>query len=190
VLGFPTLRDVIKKLDIISGTIYTIEGIVRKIFNRVDDISLSLTGLKTIQEKLNEILKKLEPDRSSLRISKNKIENLIIKGDIKSMNLDNLQQVTLTLEATDRKGNPAKVESVNWESTDTSIATAEPNTENQLECTFKAVKGAVGTCIARATADAKFGEETNNLVAEEALNVTDPEAQVLSLKVAEPVDQE
>lgn len=181
-LGFPTNKDLLKKLDFISGTINTIEGYVKKI--RHDQTLDSVTIVK-IWNKLNE----QQVNKPSFHFSKIRIENITVKGDIKDVNIDNLQQVTYTLEAKDRKGNPAKVESVTWELTNPVVAALEVNPDNQLEATVKGISGTTGQTLVRATADARFGEEVNNLVAEDALNVTDPEASVLSLSNSGAVDQ-
>lgn len=178
---FPTKRDLLKKLDIMSGVINTIDGRVKIIFQRSSSIS---TKLDIIFDEIQE-----QHDKSSFHFSKVRIENITIKGDIKKVNIDFLQQVTYTLEATDRKGNPAKVESVTWELTDPSIATLEVNPDNQLEATAKGISGVTGVTLVRATADVRFGEETLHKVAEDALNVTDPEAEIISLKASEATDQ-
>lgn len=183
-LGFPTNRDLLKKLDFISSTVYLVEGIIKRIRDEII----------TLRIRVNEILIKVDVlissiDKSSFHFSEIRIENIIVKGDIKDVNIDNLQKVTYTLEAKDRKGNLAKVESVNWELTNPVVATLETNPDNQLEATVKGISGTTGQTIVRATADARFGEEVNNLVAEDALNITDPEASILSLSNSGAVDQ-
>lgn len=183
-LGFPTNKDLLKKLDFISGTINTVEGITKKTWYRQTVHDRILGNIFDEIKKLRQI-----EDKSSFHFSKIRIENIIVKGDIKDVNIDNLQQVTYTLEAKDRKGNPAKVESVNWELTNPVVATLEVNPNNQLEATVKGISGTTGQTLVRATADVRFGEEVNNLVAEDALNVTDPEASVLSLSNSGAVDQ-
>lgn len=184
-----TNNFLLKKLDLISGDINRVIGriniILAEVKATVDFSSHSYKNTVVILKQLENL-----QNKSSIKFKKVRIDNIIIEGDIKKVNIDFLQQVTYTLEATDRKGNSAKVESVVWELTDPSIATLEVNKDNQLEATVKGVKGVTGVTVVRATADARFGAEVNNLIAEDALNVTDPEASVLSLKASEAVDQE
>jgi len=126
VLGFPTNRDLLKKLDFMSGVLNNVEGIAKKINSKIDIISLSLVGLKVIQEKLNEILKKLEIDKSSFHFSKVKIENIIIEGRITKFTMTEFQSVDATLEGTKKNGKPADWDgNPTVELDNTLVATAE-----------------------------------------------------------------
>lgn len=125
-LGFPTNRDLLKKLDFMSGVLNNVEGIAKKINSKIDIISLSLVGLKVIQEKLNEILKKLEIDKSSFHFSKVKIENIIIEGRITKFTMTEFQSVDATLEGTKKNGKPADWDgNPTVELDNTLVATAE-----------------------------------------------------------------
>lgn len=72
-------------------------------------------------------------------------KNEFITGKIETMQLQDSQQVVLTLNPLDAKGAPAGVTagSVKWSVKDTTIATITVNPDNELEATLLGVSGGV-----------------------------------------------
>lgn len=178
------LNELRQKLDIMSGVIYEIQGFVKIIANRTKDIKVQL-------DSIIQLLKDSAPTNIiSLRFAKVKFleTGMTVEGDLKKMNLDDLSKVTFTLEATDRKGRPAQVQNPTFAISDPSLATGEQSTENPLEFTVTRIQGTSGVFVVHAEADADLGEGVKQLVAEEAVNATLAEANILSLKAGEPSD--
>src|SRR5690348_13147604 len=166
-LGFPTNKDLLKKLDFISGTINTIEGIVRKI--RHDQTLDSVTIVK-IWNKLNE---QQQQDKSSFHFSKIKIENIIIEGRITKFIMNEFQFVDATFEAVKKNGKPAKVENPKASTDNEQVLTAEIIDDHTAR--FTAVEGFGDSPVAvlcKVTADADLGEGVREIEVVGSVTVT------------------
>jgi len=163
--------------------VFGINEVVQKLNFIQGDINRILFYVKAISK---------AQDKSKLYFSKVIIfeTSTIIKGDIKEMNLDDLSKVTFTLEALNRKGQPAQVQNPTFTISDATLATGaqNPSGTNPLEFEVIRLPGTSGTFIVEATADADLGDGVSNLTAQEAVNATLAQANILSLKAGTPVD--
>jgi hypothetical protein len=187
------LRDIRKKLDFMSGTIYTIEGIARNIYTRV----------KEVPDKLDEILTLLksgptEPNLKSFYFSKVQVNELdgvlvtIIEGRVERIQMNEFQQVSASYAAEKKDGSPAKVENPRLETDHPELMTGTID-EAAQRITLKPVKGAVqeDTAIAvKLIADADLGEGVEDIEVVGSVLLTPGNAVKLSLNFEEPVDLE
>jgi hypothetical protein len=183
-----TNNFLLKKLDIISGVINNIEGIVKKIR---EIIRLHSLALEDILEVAKRIESKIESDKSSFHFSKIKIENIIIEGRINKITMNEFQQISATYEALKKNGQPTSVQNPRAVSDNEAVLTAELDEANK-RTTFKAVQNSVTepTAVAvRVIADADLGEGVREISIEGSVLVTPGEAETLALKFEEPVDQ-
>lgn len=181
VLEFNFIR---RKLDFMSGTIYTIEGLARNILIRIKDNSTKLDNI------LDKIDKNIEPDLSDAFFAKVQIDNIIIEGRISKITMNEFQQVSATYAAEKKDGSPAKVENARAEVDRTDVATVEIDTEAQ-RVTVKPIKGAIteDTPVAvRVVADADIGEGEREIEIVGAVLITVGEAEKLTLTFEEPTD--
>lgn len=188
VLGLPTTKDLQKKLDFISGTINTIEGIARSVQRTIKANSIALTDLLLT---IRRIEKKLEVDKSSFYFSKIKIENIIIEGRIEKITMNEFQFVDATFEARKKNGQLAKIENPRAETDRPGIVTAEIINENTAR--FTAVEGSVSEatavlCKVIADADLDVGE-VREIEVVGSVTVTPGEAETLTLTLGEPQDK-
>lgn len=111
---------------------------------------------------------------------------LILKGEIKVMELREGQQVTVSAELKTKGGNPAAYDegTASWESSDESIATVEVNPENELEATVKGVDGSDnGSAVITFRVDGDPDEDENReIIGTLDVVVTQGEATVVELK--------
>lgn len=79
----------------------------------------------------------------------------IVKGNIMAFELKDNQEVVVTAQAVDAKGNPAAIQpgTAKWTSSDETVATVTPDPANELSASVKAV-GPVGVATISLSADA------------------------------------
>jgi hypothetical protein len=112
----------------------------------------------------------------------------IIKGDLKEMIITDTQEVDLTIQPMDAKGNPAQVDGIpEWVSSDPLIATVVPAVDG-LSCVVKAANN-LGHVQISVSADADLGEGTEALQGVLELDVVAGKAVALSVIVGEPREQ-
>ncbi len=169
------IADMMKKLNFMSGTIYNIEGIAKRILNKV--------------EKILELLENLdhEDDLSGFHITKITIDQITIEGVIDRMTINEFQKVSATVEATKKNGQPAKVENLRVETDRPDVLGGEVSGDNQL--LFRAVEGGVTeptAVLVTVTADADLDvDEVRELVISDSITVVPGEAEAISLKFGE-----
>lgn len=181
-----------KKIDIMSGTIYSIEGIVKNVLTRIRTIFDLVTK---IQDKVNEILELLkknieEPDESGFFFTKFKIENVIIEGKLEKITMNEFQQVEGTFQALKRNGQPAQVQNPRVEVDHPEMATAEITGENTV--VVKAIEGAIPeptALLVTVTADADLGEGVREISVVGTIPLTPGEAESLAITFGEPTDR-
>ena len=103
------------------------------------------------------------------------------------MNLKSTQQVTLSISPTDRKGRPASVENVAWQTSNSEVATVEAASDG-LSAVVKAV-GPLGDVTVSVTADGQAGEGEFPLAGSLDFTVTAANAVSLAVNAGEPEEQ-
>lgn len=179
---WPTNKDIIKKLDFMSGVINNIEGLVKRI--RQAQITNTVTIDKT-WKKLDELT-----DKSSFHFSQFKIENIIIKGRLESISMNEFQKVVGTFEALKKNGQPAKVQNPRVEVDHPEMATATLTGENEV--TVEAIEGAIPeptALLVTVFADADLGDGVKELSVVGTIPLTPGEAVSLAINFGEPTDK-
>lgn len=97
------------------------------------------------------------------------------------------QQVDLTVEVLDRRGNPAQVQNGTWSSDDDGIASVTDNGNNTA--TVRAT-GPVGQATVTYQADVDLGEGVSNMTATLDVEVVPSDAAVFNITPGVPVEQE
>jgi hypothetical protein len=177
------LRDIIRKLDFMSGSIYYIEATTKKIWEKVKYIAEKVDKILEILTSLEE-----EDDLSSFEFTKVQIDQIIIEGVIEKMTINEFQRVSATVDATKKNGQPAQVENLTVETDRSDILTAEVNGN---EVVFKAVEGSVSeptAVLCTAKADADLGEGVREISVSDSITVVPGEAEALGFKFSEPED--
>lgn len=185
--------DLRKKLDVISGTIYTIEGIVKIVSSRVKKLSELVEQTHTKVNSIFDLLTKEaeEPDHSSFFFSKIQIDNIVIEGRIEKITMNEFQQVSATYKAEKKDGSPARVQNPRIETDRPDVLTGELDEANS-KVTFKAISGVVqeDTAVAvKVVADADLGEGVKEIEVVGSVLVTPGQAEKLTLEFDDPVDQ-
>ena len=111
------------------------------------------------------------------------------KGEqITMLEMTETQQAPLTLNITDAKGRPAKVDGVpSWSSSNIDVATVTDISTDGLSATVKGV--APGLCQVTVTADADLGAGVKNITGFLDVNITGGEAITVELVPGTPVEQ-
>lgn len=177
-------KEILQKLNLMSGAIYNTEGIVKRIRITQKDDSVVIL-------KIYELLKSPAPvNKSSFYFSKIQIDNIIIEGRIEKITMNEFQQVSATYEALKRDGTPAKVENPRLETDHPELIVGTID-EAAQRITLKPIKGAVkeDTAIAvKLIADAIVGEGEEDLEIVGSLMLTPGRAEKLTFNFEEPVD--
>lgn len=95
------------------------------------------------------------------------------------------QKVTVSLSAVDAVGNPAKLESVTWETSDPTLATVIPN-ETDPASAVVFTSGPLGMAQIVARADARFGPDVKELIGILDVEIVAGEAVALTLNTGAP----
>ena len=105
--------------------------------------------------------------------------------------INNLQTISVELKPLNRKGGAAQVQagSVQWSSSDESVATISVDPENELKATVTAVGLGVAQIMVSADADLDEGE-TRTIEGSGAIEVVAAEAETFEVTFGEPVDAE
>jgi hypothetical protein len=101
------------------------------------------------------------------------------------LTLKDTEQVSLTLDPRDARGNPAPVENARWTVSDPTILAL---TANGLQATVLAV-GPTGSARVTVTVDAKIGAEQKDLVGMLDVDVVAGEAVSVGIAAGTPVEQ-
>lgn len=101
-------------------------------------------------------------------------------------NLTATQQLTLTINPKDKKGNAAEVQDVTWASSDETVVTLVPAADGK-SCLV--VGGAPGTGRVTVNADADLGAGVSPLIGEEPITVSAGTATVIQLTAGAAEEQ-
>lgn len=182
-----------KKLDIMSGVLNTVEGIAKKISQKLFLTDVTVTATRKKVEEIYELLKKsVEEDHRDFYFSKFQIDDAVFEGRITKITMNEFQQVSGSYAAEKQDGSPAKVQNPRLETDRPDVLTGELDAENQ-RVTFKAVRGSVqeDTAVAvKVIADADLGEGVEEIEVVGSVLVSPGRAKKLTLQLDEPVDQE
>lgn len=116
---------------------------------------------------------------------------LIVRGEIKFMELKEGQQTVVTATPRTRKGHPAQIEpgSATWESSDPAVASVTPDPNNELSATVTGEDGTENeSVVITLRADGRAGEGERPVIGTLSLVVTAGDATVFDLAAAEPTD--
>lgn len=178
----------LKKLDIISGVINTIEGIARRVKSDVVFICEQIIYVRDIVEKIHNNQQQI--DKSSFHFSKIKIGNVIAEGRITKFTMNEFQFVEATFAAVKKNNQPAKVENPRAETDHPEMVTAE--IINESTARFTAIEGSVSeptAILCKVIADADLGEGVREIEVVGTLPLTPGEAESLNLTFGEAQDK-
>lgn len=159
------LRFLLQKLDVMSGALYRIQYYVRETYNRVKALS----------------------NKSDVFFSEIKIGNIIVKGRIEKITMNEFQFVEATFTAKKHNGQPAQIQDPVAETDNPEVCTAEiagPNTAK-----FSAVEGSVTeptAVLCKVRGDADLGEGVNEIEAVGSITITPGQAETIELAFGEP----
>jgi hypothetical protein len=109
-------------------------------------------------------------------------------GNVMALTLTSVQQASLTVSAVDAKGNPAPIENVVYQSSDTSIVELQPDAEDSSVAWVVAV-GSLGNAQVTVAADADIGEGIKALTGLLDVTVVAAEAVAIAIETGVPEDQ-
>jgi hypothetical protein len=98
------------------------------------------------------------------------------------------QECLLTVAFKDAKGNPAKVESGEWSSSNPDIIKVFPDTADLTKCIVAPV-GPTGTGQVNVKADARFGPEVKEVIGVLDVEIVGGEATVVEISAGVPQEQ-
>lgn len=181
-----------QKLDIMSGDIKNTEGIAKNILTRIRVIQDLAIKVHVKVDAIFELLESNveEPDQSDFFFSQFKIDNIIIKGRLESISMNEFQLVRAKFVAKKKNGQPAQIQNPRAETDNPSVLVGEITGEN--EATFAAVEGSVTEPVAvlcKVIADADLGEGVREIEIIGSQTVTPGEAHSLEMTFGEPEDK-
>lgn len=151
-------------------------------------IKLANGNLDIALSRLFHVIDLLEPGPAVKLIFIADLEGQITYG-VEKMDLRDDQQVTLSIQPVDKRGNPAALDGApEWFSGNSEIATVEPAADG-LSATVKAV-GPLGATVISVKADADLGEGVTPLAGGMDINVVSGAATTLTVTAGEPIDQD
>jgi hypothetical protein len=101
------------------------------------------------------------------------------------------QKVPVALEATDKDGNAAAVETVSWETSDAALVTITPDATDPKAAVVSTVPGpGTGTATITARADADLGEGVVPIEGRLDIEVVAGDAAVVNITAGAPSDRD
>lgn len=143
--------------------------------------------VENINKTLNKILVLLTPDTSAKTIEfyttingqKEKVTHMFLKVN---------QNLPLTVQFTDAKGNPAVVDGIpTWAVTDATLATLDVAADG-LSATLIPT-GPIGSLVVQVNADADMGEGVKTILGELPVDLIAGDASTVVITAGTPVDQ-
>jgi hypothetical protein len=143
--------------------------------------------LQLMQGQLVQILDQLLPGPAVGFIFTADLEGQLSVG-VTQMNITDSQQVSLSIQPVDKKGNAAAVDGApQWASSNTEVVTVTPSADG-LSAIAAAV-GPLGTATVSVTADADLGAGVTSIAGTLDVTVTAGQAATVSITAGTPTDQ-
>lgn len=152
------------------------------------DVQELKAGQKLTLQKLEQVLNALLPDPAVTLIFIAELEGQVTYGAT-TMEMTTHQQVHLSIQPVDKRGNPAKVDGVPvWLTSNSEIVSLAVAADG-MSADASAV-GPLGRSIVSVTADADLGQGTVELVGAIDIDITPSGAVSLTITAGVPADQE